>query len=139
MSSERKPVKIHYRRFIPPPTISMTLEQLMRNAMNKSVSNGQIIKNRFRERIQNINNDNYFINIYYENFEGKSLVFGDILHFTEGHLQALCETENYELSSVPVQQKKAPGQSEYVHSQMLWMVRDDHVYVVQSLSLKQRI
>jgi len=35
-----------------------------------------------------------------------------------------------------VQQLKAPEQSEYVHSQMFWMIKDDHAFVVQSMSLK---
>jgi len=77
-----------------------------------------------------------FINFFSDGREGTPLVFGDILHFTKGHLQALCTTANQDASMVPVQQIRAPAQSEYVHSQMFWMVKGDHAFVLQSQSLK---
>jgi hypothetical protein len=136
MAGERKSVTIHYRRFSPPATLDRTLENLVRTAMETTTASGQLIKNRYLERLNTIGSDNYFINTYHDGHSGTSLVFGDILHFTKGHLQALCKTSNQDVASVPVQQMKAPEQSEYVHSQMFWMVKDDHAFVVQSLSLR---
>ena len=104
--------------------------------MDSTSASGHVIKTRYLERLNTINSDNYFINTYQDRHEVTSLVFGDILHFTKGHLQALCTTADQEVASVPVQQMKAPEQSEYVHSQMFWMIKDDHAFVVQSLSLK---
>jgi hypothetical protein len=136
MAGERKPVTIHYRKFSPTPALNRTLEQLVRAAMDTTSISGQVIKNRYLERLNTIGSDNYFINTYHDGHGATPLVFGDILHFTKGHLQALCKTADHDVASVPVQQMKAPEQSEYVHSQMFWMVKDDHAFVVQSLSLR---
>lgn len=136
MAGERKPVTIHYRKFSPASRLNRTLEQLVRAAMDTTSPNGQTIKNRYLERLNTTGSDNYFINTYHDGHGATSLVFGDILHFTKGHLQALCKTADQDAASVPVQQIVAPAQSEYVHSQMFWMVKDDHAFVVQSLSLK---
>lgn len=94
------------------------------------------IKDRYRSRLNTIGNDNYFINTYSDSPNAESLVFGDILHFTKNHLQALARTADKDASTVPVQQMKAPEKSEYVHSQMFWMIKGDHVFVIQSQTLK---
>lgn len=136
MAGERKSVTIHYRKFNRPATVLHTLEQLVRGAMDSPTDNGVPIKNRYLERLNKAGSDNYFINTYHDGDGEAPLVFGDILHFTRGHLQALCRTADQNAASVPVQQMKAPEQSEYVHSQMFWMVKDDHAFVVQSMSLR---
>jgi hypothetical protein len=97
---------------------------------------GTLIKNRYLARLNTIGNDNYFINTFCDGSGDTPLVFGDILHFTKGHLQALCKTADGTAASVPVQQMKAPEQSEYVHSQMFWMIKGDHAFVIQSMSLR---
>lgn len=135
MAVERKPVTIHYRKFNRAATIPKTLEQLVRGAMNTTVD-GDKIKSRYLARVNEMGNDNYFINTYSDGSGGVPLVFGDILHFTKGHLQALCRTADDQAAAVPVQQMKAPEQSEYVHSQMFWMIKGDHAFVVQSMSLR---
>jgi hypothetical protein len=136
MAVERKPVTIHYRKFNRAAMVSKTLEQLVRGAMNTKVDGGIQIKNRYLARLNEMGSDNYFINTYSDGSGGVPLVFGDILHFTKGHLQALCRTADDNAASVPVEQMKAPEQSEYVHSQMFWMIKDDHAFVVQSMSLR---
>lgn len=136
MAGERKPVTIHYRKFNRPATVPQTLEQLVRGAMNSQTDDGVPIRSRYLARLNVVGSDNYFINTYSDGTGGTELVFGDILHFTKGHLQALCGTADQTASSVPVQQMKAPEQSEYVHSQMFWMVKDDHAFVIQSMSLR---
>lgn len=136
MAQERKPITIHYRKFNRPATVHQTLEQLVRSAMDSPTDGGIPLRNRYLARLNVVGSDNYFINTYNDGSGSTTLVFGDILHFTKGHLQALCRTADQTAASVPVQQMKAPEQSEYVHSQMFWMVKDDHAFVVQSMSLR---
>ncbi len=135
MAVDRKPVTIHYRKFSRPVTVQHPLEELVRRAMN-TVEGGVQIRNRYLARLLTQGSDSYFINTYSDGAGATSLVFGDILHFTKGHLQALCQTADQNAASVPVQQMKAPEQSEYVHSQMFWMLKGDHAFVVQSMSLR---
>lgn len=136
MAIERKPVTIHYRKFNRSSAVPNTLEHLVRSAMNTTDDEGVRIKDRYLARLNTVGSDNYFFNTYSDGAGGTPLVFGDILHFTKGHLQALCRTADDHAASVPVEQMKAPEQSEYVHSQMFWMIKGDHAFVVQSMSLK---
>lgn len=136
MASERKPVTIHYRKFSKPDGVGSSLESMIRTAMDSVGKSGTAVKNRYLERLYEQGNDSYFINCYSDSDERMSFVFGDILHFTKGHLQALCQTADDKAESVPVRQLRAPEQSEYVHSEMFWMVKDDHTFIVQSMSLK---
>jgi hypothetical protein len=137
MAVDRKPVTIHYRKFNRAATVQQTLEELIRQAMNTAVGGATVpIKSRYLARLFTMGSDNYFINTFSDGAGLTQLVFGDILHFTKGHLQALCQTADDNASSVPVQQMKAPEQSEYVHSQMFWMVKGDHAFVIQSMSLR---
>lgn len=136
MASDRKPITIHYRKFVRPEGARLTLEQMIRSAMDYPIDGGIQLKHRYLERLREDGVDNYFINLYQDSSEDLDFVFGDILHFSKGHLQALAKTADLNAQSVPVQQLKAPEQSEYVHSQMFWMVKDDHAFVLQSMSLK---
>lgn len=134
--SGRKAVTIHYRKFVRPDRAKFTLEEMVRSAMDYPVDGGIQLKHRYLERLREDGVDNYFINLYQDSSENLDFVFGDILHFSKGHLQALAKTADKDAQSVPVQQLKAPEQSEYVHSQMFWMIKGDHAFVVQSMSLK---
>lgn len=136
MASGRKPVTVHYRKFVRPDGVKFTLEEMIRSAMDYPIDGGIQLKHRYLERLREEGTDNYFINLYQDSSENEAFVFGDILHFSKGHLQALAKTADHNAQSVPVQQLKAPEQSEYVHSQMFWMVKDDHAFVLQSMSLK---
>jgi hypothetical protein len=136
MAIDRKPVTIHYRKFNRAATVGQTLEELVRRAMESNVEGTTQIKERYLARLFTLNSDNYFINTYSDGSGTIPLVFGDILHFTKGHLQALCQTADDSASVVPVQQMKAPEQSEYVHSQMFWMLKGDHAFIIQSMSLR---
>lgn len=135
MAGERKPVTIHYRKFGRPEG-GRSLEESVREAMNEPTDDGSRIRSRYLERLLTLGSDSYFVNTYQDGAGQIPLVFGDILHFTKGHLQALCKTADDKAAYVPVQQMKAPEQSEYVHSQMFWMIKGDHVFVLQSVSLK---
>lgn len=135
--ASKKPVTIHYRKFSRPPGSRDTLEQLVRTAMNSlDGSAAHRLRDRYLSRLFASGSDNLFINIYEDTTGQTQFVFGDVLHFTRGHLQALCQTADPDAALVPVQQMQAPAQSEYVHSQMFWMIKGDHVFVIQSMSLR---
>ncbi len=136
MAVARKPVTVHYRKFVRPERSKFTLEQMVRSAMDYPIDGGIQLKHRYLERLREVGVDNYFINLYQDSSQDLGFVFGDVLHFSKGHLQALAKTADNNAQSVPVQQLKAPEQSEYVHSQMFWMIKDDHAFVLQSMSLK---
>lgn len=137
MAVEKKQVKIHYRKFSRDATYpGQTLETMIRTAMSSNIG-GATLKDRYTSRVQTVGNDNFFVNTYSDvASDGAGLVFGDVIHFTKGHLQALFKVGQENIPSAPVQQMPAPALSEYVHSQMFWMVKGDHVFVIQSVSLK---
>lgn len=137
--ADRKPVTIHYRKFERPGGVVCSLEDLIRGALNAlDVTQGKDVrvKERYISRLQTVGSDNLFINLCVDETGPSSYVMGDVLHFTKGRLQALFQTADPHAALVPVQQMQAPEQSEYVHSQMFWFVKGDHVFVIQSLSLQ---
>ena len=137
--AERKPVTIHYRKFQRPHGVTHSLESLIRSALNAYdtfLGPGIRIKDRYASRLPTVGSDNLFINLCVDETSHSSYVMGDVLHFTKGRLQALFKTTDPDAALVPVQQMPPPGQSEYVHSQMFWLVKGDHVFVIQSLSLQ---
>jgi hemin uptake protein HemP len=137
MAGERKPVTIHYRRLVRTSAFgSDSLEVLIGRAMT-TVIQGAPIRHRYLHRIQQVAESSFFMNVYYDSeTEGATLAFGDILHYTQGHLQALIErSDDQTAASLPVKQMPAAQNREYVHSQMFWMVKGDHAFVVQSTSL----
>lgn len=129
----RKPVKIHYRRLDDNDVIKgRTLETAIRTAMD-ATENGLKLSDRYGLRIYTNGDHNLFVNVYHDPGD---LVFGDILHFTKGHLQALFDAGQQNERSASVEQMQAPERKEYIHSLMYWMVKDDHVFVIQSTSLR---
>jgi hypothetical protein len=137
MTVDRKQVTIHYRKFSRDATFpAQTLESLIRAAMD-SVLGGTKIRNSYALRVQPDGDDNFFVNTYADKTnDGTPVVFGDVIHFTKGHLQALFKVGDASAPVAAVQQMPAPALSEYVHSQMFWMAKNDHVFVIQSFSLK---
>lgn len=133
----RKPVTIHYRRFDDGMNLNgATLESSIRKAM-ANTDGGAALSDRYALRIWGRDEDNLFINTYHDGLgTGTDYVFGDIIHFTKGHLQALFDAGQKELPSASVEQMPAPEMKEYVHSLMYWMAKGNHVFVIQSNSLK---
>lgn len=137
MAAARKTVTIHYRRFLDSASFQgKTLEAAIRQSMEFK-EKGVSLSERYALRILETGEDNLFINNYHDGRnDGFDLVFGDIIHFTKGHLQALFDAGQKDLPSASVQQMPAPEKKEYVHSLMFWMVKDNHVFVIQSTSLR---
>ncbi|HEF4771931.1 hypothetical protein [Burkholderia multivorans] len=137
MAGERKQVTIHYRKLDRNGGFPAgTLEQHVRAAMEANVD-GHRVRDRFRTRVRALGEDNYFVNTFYDRAADETpLVFGDVIHFTKGHLQALFTVAQTDVAVAPVQQMPAPSLTEYVHSEMFWMIKGDHVFVIQSMSLR---
>lgn len=137
MPIDRKQVTIHYRKFTRDGTYpNRTLEAMIRAAM-QSTSGGTRLRDSYALRVQPAGDDHFFVNTYADQAnDGTPLVFGDVIHFTKGHLQALFRVGDASAPFAAVQQMPAPALSEYVHSQMFWMVKGDQVFVIQSISLK---
>ncbi|WP_341667344.1 hypothetical protein [Alcaligenes sp. SDU_A2] len=137
MALARKPVTVHYRRYVR-ESGSPTLEQMVHSAMNAHNASVEArVRDRYTLRIQEVEADNFLANIFVDSSaEGHDLAFGDVVHFTKGHMQAVLQMSDQTLSQLAVAQMAAPERSEYVHSQMFWMVKGDHVFVIQSTSLQ---
>jgi hypothetical protein len=137
MAGERKPVTIHYRKLERDASFpAASLEAAIQMAMNTSIA-GVRLNERYAARVQTIGDDNYFVNTYANKAaNGEDVAFGDVIHFTKGHLQALFQVGQESAATAPVEQMPAPARKEYVHSQMFWMVKGDHVFVLQSISLR---
>lgn len=136
MALERKAVTVHYRKFTTPVGSAETLQQMVIGAMN-SAHGGYRVRDRYTSRVWSSGDDNYFVNTYVEGTPGgEPLAFGDVIHFTKGHLQALLDGTAANVPSLPVRQMPAPAQNEYVHSQLFWLIKDNHVFVIQSMSLR---
>lgn len=137
MAGERKQVTIHYRKLDRNGGFPAgSLEHHIRTAMDTNVD-GHRIRDRFRSRVRTLGEDNYFVNTFYDRAaDDTPLVFGDVIHFTKGHLQALFNVAKPDVPVAPVQQMPAPSLTEYVHSEMFWMIKGDHVFVIQSMSLR---
>jgi hypothetical protein len=133
---DRKQVTIHYRRFQrEEETLGMdSLEKLVRRAMLSRVS-GHRLRDRYRSRIwkrEVDGTDNLFTNLYDDPVD---CVFGDVIHFSHDHMQAVFDTGQENSPVVNVEQLPAPTRREYIHSMMFWMVKGDHAFVIQSQSL----
>lgn len=137
MAGERKPVTIHYRRLADGTTLGKaTLEEKIREAMQAQIG-GQHLESRYTLRIWENGEDNFFVNHFYDGQKDNcNLVFGDVIHFTKGHLQALFNAGQKDEPYASVEQMPAPAQKEYIHSLMHWMVKGNHAFVIQSTSLR---
>lgn len=133
----KKSVTIHYRRLNlghRQRFNGASLEAAIRQAMETKEGEYRIA-DRYRHRVWQRGEedaDNLFINHYHS---GAALVFGDVIHFSKGHMQAVFDATDDE-AEVDVQQLELDERQEYIHSLMYWMVKDNHVFIIQSQSLK---
>lgn len=131
---ERQSVTIHYRRFVDEPNLlnGKSLETAINDAMLHAVDGGPLKENWSRRtRALPETEDTHFINLF---ADGNGHFFGDLSHYTRGHMQALLERAD----GVPflnVSQMPAPEGREYLHSVMYWLTRGNHVLVLQSRSI----
>ncbi|WP_156939568.1 hypothetical protein [Desulfocurvus vexinensis] len=131
----RKPVTVHYRRFTwdtNPPRKSF--EELVRQAAEHQPQGSPAkLKERYRLRMLRRDEDSLFINALAVE---KDYLFGDITHFTKDQTQALFDDSKEDAPMADVQQLPKPENGELIHSLMYWMVKNDHVFLLQSQSLR---
>ena len=132
---ERQAVTIHYRRFADDNDLlgGRTLEDFINDAMTHSADGGPL-KDDWSRRTRQIppeHSDTHFINLY---SDGNGHFFGDLSHYTRGHMQALLEQAD-RVPFLNVLQMPAPEGREYLHSVMYWLARGNHVLVLQSRSI----
>jgi hypothetical protein len=135
-----KSVTIQYRRLqdVADVFAQTTLEAQLRTAISLEVNRVRI-RDRLAHRIWTrdpAGQDNLFANTLYDS---GTYLFGDIVHFSRGHLQALFDAGLTDNPTVPVRQLPAPERMEYVHSIMFWLVIGNHVLIIQSQSLRTEI
>lgn len=131
----RKSVTIHYRRLLSTPELAgRTLEALTRAAMEVSPSaSGVRLKDRYKLRMYRRKDDSLFVNIL---LDRTNLIFGDITHFTKDQTQALFDDSKEDAAIADIQQIVKPEHAEFIHSLMYWMIKGDHVFLLQSQSLR---
>lgn len=136
--AQYKPLTIHYRRLSDSGDAfgSKTLEQSIRDSMKHRVR-GTAIKDSWHHRARppsSAGDDTLLMNEYHDNSEA---FFGDLTQYTSGHMQALLDQEK-DAATLNVEQKKAPKGKEYIHSIMYWLVKGNHLFAIQSVSLQAK-
>lgn len=127
----KKPVVIQYRR-LEDVTLAFrgtTLEKEVRRALAAKQANATLaLKDDFRLRVWSPpSGDSLFLN---QNQDGGPYMFGDLVHFTQGHMQALYEHVKTAAPSASIKQMRAQN-GEFIHSMLFWYIRGNHVFVLQ--------
>ncbi len=136
---KRNRVTIHYRHMadITSAFGNLSLENAIRQSMEKENENGILPKDNWKERAyvrEGGNGDTLLVNIFHD---GESCFFGDLTLFQEKFMQPLIEKRE-NAAILNLEQKQAPTGLEYVHSIMYWMVIKNHVLVMQTSSVSTK-
>lgn len=138
MADSRKPLTVHYRRLVDPTKAfgAMSLQQAVSKAMSATTAGGLVGKH-WKLRAWAPEGDHahtYLMNIYTDEVGS---FFGDLTQYTVGFMQSLLKQED-DAPMLAVEQSPAPEGREYIHSMMYWMVINDHLLTVQSISLSTK-
>lgn len=139
MVHSRKSITIHYRKLddITNSFNGNSLQQAMVMAMGSNID-GIKIRDNWKHRSYRLPRRpeyNIFIN---HNEIGEDNCFGDLTLYSHGYIQPLLENTD-DAPILPLSQISAPKGSEYVSSIMYWMIKDNHVFLIQSQSIRGRI
>jgi len=103
--------------------------------MNQLVD-GELLSDRFKNRIYAAEDNNLFINYYVDDkTHAKGAVFGDITMFSSGRMQAIIDAET-DSPTANVEHLVAPGKKEFMSSIMYWMVRGNHIFILQIMAIR---
>jgi len=132
-----RPATIHYRRFddVSGAFKDTTLEAAVRDALATTPAGKLLALNDdFHLRVYERKNkeDSLFLN---DNHDGDTFIFGDLVHFTTGHMQALFEEVKKAAPRATIKQMKAPA-GEFIHSMLYWYLRGNNVFVLQALTTR---
>lgn len=127
---------IYYRRMDETPWDGPeTLQNRIQAALSVDVEGAQL-RDRFKKRIWHVDSNSLFINVYIdEKTHAEGAIFGDLTMFSAGRMQALIESES-DAPTASVDHLSAPQKKEFISSIMYWMVRDNHVLILQSMAIR---
>ncbi|MGY0794113.1 hypothetical protein ACW7BJ_32590 [Azospirillum argentinense] len=133
---DRRAVTIYYKRLAADadPLNGRTLEQAIREAMGAPVETGcvrDVWRNRCRTNPKD-EREHIFINHHQDD---ETLLFGDLVCFTQGRAQALLATPA-DVDEVDVAQFPPPERHEFLNSMMFWMLIRDHAFITQAPGLR---
>lgn len=134
----RKSLTVHYRRLADVTNAfkRTTLESAIRTAIAHRID-GVAISEVWRSRAwapADEGGDTMLMNVYHD--DGGSF-FGDLTQYTNGFMQALLDQQP-DVPTLAVEQQPAPSGKEYIHSMMYWLVKSNHIFIIQSRSLSAR-
>lgn len=129
--SKMLPATIHYRRLedVTNAFGGTNLQAAIQKALHKNS-----LQNDFHKRVFNRSgfSDSIFANqIKIE----PAYAFGDLVHFTRGHMQALFQAVGRAIPQAPIKQMKAQD-GEFIHSLLYWYIRGNHVFVLQARTVR---
>jgi hypothetical protein len=136
VSAERQQVTIQYR-YLQDATGALggkSLEEAIRAAMTSVLGGSKKLSEDWSQRACGIppsSEDSMLMNIYHD---GGNCYFGDLTHFTKGHLHTLL-VEQANVPMLSVEQMAPPQGKEHVHSLMYWLSVGNHLLLIQSRSL----
>lgn len=130
-----KQVVMHYRRAEGSLCSGITLQDALASAMDSDL-NGRAIREQARERLCPVDSGELFLNWYYDDDTDIACIMGDLTLFAEGETQPLLESGGFDRSFVEVRQKEAPPNTEYVDSILYWMIKDNHVFIIQTPNIR---
>lgn len=136
MSAHRQQVTIQYRH-LQDATGALggkSLEEAIRAAMTSVLNGSKKLSEDWSKRACEISpssDDSMLMNTYHD---GGDCYFGDLTHFTKGHLHTLL-VEQANVPMLSVEQMAPPQGREHVHSLMYWLAVGNHVLLIQSRSL----
>lgn len=136
VSVDRQQVTIQYR-YLHDATGALggkSLEEAIRAAMTSVLTGSKKLSEDWSQRACGIppsSDDSMLMNTYHD---GGDCYFGDLTHFTKGHLHTLL-VEKANVPMLSVEQMAPPQGKEHVHSLMYWLAIGNHVLLIQSRSI----
>jgi hypothetical protein len=131
----RQSVTIHYRR-LEDPTGSFggkSLQAAIRRAMSHHIGDEKV-SDHWKRRAWDVppsNEETFLMNLHHDH---RDYFFGDLTHYTKGHMQTLLG-QAADAPMVAVEQQPPPKGKEYVHSMMYWLAVKSHLLMIQSRSV----
>src|SRR5690606_28767488 len=127
---------IYYKRLETtlPGVNGINLEDSLRQALDLPVENGRL-RDLWSHRCWTDPKDereHTFINHHQDD---GNLLFGDLVCFTRGRAQALLAGLGA-VAEVDIAQFDPPEQQEFLNAMLFWMVRGNHVFIIQSTGLR---
>lgn len=112
----------------------MTLQDACEVALEQEIQ-GVTISSCAGLRLKEIDEGSLFINWYHKE-EGIDAIFGDLTLYSQDETKLLLDKGGFSRSHVEVEQRPAGKGLEYVDSIMYWMIKNNHVFLIQTPSIR---